>query len=367
MPIYKEKNGSWYVKYRNKTKRGFTSKKDAQQYEAKMKLSIINTTDNNVFFNDVANDFIDNLLQRYHAKNITYGTYKKNKDAVQQMIIPNMANKKIATIGELDCRKFYELIASTDYSTVHKNYILNVYKSIFKHATIYFGLTHNPTHVISPLKKTLDEKINHKEKESNIWTPKEFEKFISCVYDNIYVQLFVILYFTGLRIGEALALKWSDYDGERLHITKSYTRKTDKGKFEIKDTKNISSIRDVDLGKSLSEYLNTFKKAEMEIAGFCDDWYIFGRTTPLPQTSIDRVKDTAIKKAKVKRIRIHDFRHSHASNLIANGINIVAVSKRLGHSDINMTLQVYTHLLKKNEDELIGFIDKSSQKLFDGC
>lgn len=101
----------------------------------------------------------------------------------------------------------------------------------------------------------------------------------------------------------------------------------------------------------------------MNIYGFTDDWFIFGRLSPLPQTSIDRVKDNAINKSNVRRIRVHDLRHSHASNLIANGINIVAVSKRLGHSDVNMTLKVYTHLIKKNEDELLAYIDNSSQKL----
>ncbi|MCR0613027.1 site-specific integrase [[Clostridium] innocuum] len=364
MSIHKAKNGTWYVKYHNKTKRGFTTKKDAQQYEAKMKLSIINTSDcNNVFFSDVANDYLDNLLQRYHSKSISYGTYAKGRHAVQEMIIPNIANKKIASISELDCRKFYEIIGSTNYSTIYKNHILNVYKAIFKHAVTYFGLNHNPSHVIVPLKKTFDEKIKHKAKESNIWTPEEFEKFIACVHENIYKQLFTTLYFTGLRIGEALALKWSDYDGKFLHITKSYTRKTDKGKFEIKDTKNISSVRNIDLGINMSEYLNGFMVSEMSIPGFSRDWYIFGRTEPLAQTSIDRIKDKAIKQAQVKRIRIHDFRHSHASNLIANDINIVAVSKRLGHSNIDMTLNVYTHLLDKNEIELTEFVDKSSQNL----
>ncbi len=63
---------------------------------------------------------------------------------------------------------------------------------------------------------------------------------------------------------------------------------------------------------------------------------------------------------------MHDFRHSHASNLIANGMNIVAVSRRLGHSDVNMTLQVYTHLIKRNEDEVTTYISNSSQNLLNG-
>ena len=90
---------------------------------------------------------------------------------------------------------------------------------------------------------------------------------------------------------------------------------------------------------------------------------MFGNLKPLSSTTITREKDRAIKKSGVKRISIHDFRHSHASNLIANGINIVAVSKRLGHSNVEMTLRVYTHLIKTTEDQLLSYIDESSQNL----
>lgn len=126
-------------------------------------------------------------------------------------------------------------------------------------------------------------------------------------------------------------------------------------------TKNVqfASIRDISLGNELSIYLLNFKRQESLVSGFNDNWFILGRNKPLPQTSIDRIKNQAIKISGVKKIKIHDFRHSHASYLIANGMNIVAVSKRLGHSDVNMTLKVYTHLFKKNDDEITEFLDKS--------
>lgn len=365
MSVHKDtRNNTWYVKYNNKTKRGFKTKKDGQQYEAKLKLSLIENADcSKIYFSDIANDYVKFLYQRYLNKNISYGTYLKNKNAILEIILPNVINKKVSAIAELDCRKFSEKVSSMNYSTVHKNYVLNAYKAIFKHGKRYFGMTHDPSHVIEPLKKTFEEKVNHKDKETNVWSIDEFERFLAQVDKNMYRQLFAVLYFTGLRSGEALALKWSDYDGEYLHITKAFTRKTESKKYEIKETKNISSIRDIDVGTSLKAFLDEFKQSEEQQLGFSDDWFMFGRLEPLAQTSIDRVKDNAIKKAHVKRIRIHDFRHSHASNLISNGINIVAVSRRLGHSDINMTLKVYTHLMKKNEIELTNFLDESSQNL----
>ena len=96
---------------------------------------------------------------------------------------------------------------------------------------------------------------------------------------------------------------------------------------------------------------------------FSEEWFIFGRHKPLPQTSIQRIKDAAIEKAQVRRIRLHDFRHSHASNLIGDGMDIVAVSRRLGHSDVNMIFKVYTHLLEKKNLEMENYLNKSSQNL----
>ena len=125
----------------------------------------------------------------------------------------------------------------------------------------------------------------------------------------------------------------------------------------------MSSIRDIKITNSLSNYLKEYKLIEESISGFDSNWFVMDRLEPLPQTSIDRVKDNAIKKANVKRIRIHDFRHSHATILISQGCNIVAVSKRLGHSNVEMTLKVYTHLLQKSEDELIDKLERSSQNL----
>lgn len=362
MPVYKNKsNNTWYVKYKNKTKRGFKTKKEAVQYESKMKLSIIKNIDTqDVYFKDIAMDYLITL-----KKNTKFSTFQKCNNVIKNIILKNAVNKKIATINEKDCRAFYEYVKDLDYSTVYKNYIINKYKVIFKHAKIYYKLQHDPSNVMEQIKPTYAEKIKQRLKEKNIWTNNEFELFISCVDKPMYRELFTLLFMTGLRLGEALALLWEDFDSDNgvIHVTKSLTRKTEHGLYEITEPKNFSSIRDVTLGINLTNYLLEYKKREQQIAGYNESWFIFGENKPLPQTTIDRVKNRAITKAGVSKIKIHDLRHSHASYLIGNGMNIVAVSKRLGHSDINMTLKVYTHLLKKNNDEIINFLDKSSQNL----
>lgn len=358
MSVHKDKsNKTWYVKYKNKTKRGFKSKAEANFYEAKLKIEETEIVEF-IKFHDLAYDYLNDLKTK-----VTFGTYQKSKAIIEKYIIPNSKNKPISKYTELDCRNFYLFINELNYSTDHKNYILRKYRALFKHAIKFFNLRKDVSCVIEPLKKNSIEKIQAKEKEMNVWSIDEFNRFISFVDKEPYKHLFVILYYTGLRLGEALALQWKDFYNNELHIYKSLTRKTNKGTYEIKDTKNMSSIRNVNLGINITSYLLQYKASQEQISGFCDEWFIFGNIIPLHQTNIDRVKSNAIKQSNVRRIRIHDFRHSHASNLIANGVNIVAVSKRLGHSDINTTLKIYTHLLNKTEKEMIDYIEKSSQNL----
>lgn len=359
MPVYKyEKKNStyWYVKYNNSTKRGFKTKREAQLYEAKLKLS--NNQESNVPIFNIAKDYLE-----LHETQVSYGSYNKTKQIIESHIFPNIKNKYIHEITELDCRDFYMYLSKLNYSTCHKNKILNAYKHIFKHAEKFYHLQKNPSHVLDSFKTTYDEKKKKKENEFNIWNDIEFKQFIANVDKPIYKELFIILYYTGMRLGEALALQWSDFYDGKLNITKSITRKTKKGSYEIKEPKNIFSVRSIELGDTINAFMLEFQDREQKICGYNDKWFIFGRMNPLPQTNIDRTKDKAIKKANLRRIRIHDLRHSHASNLIANNVNIVAVSKRLGHKDINMTLNTYTHLLKKNDDELTQFINKSSQNI----
>lgn len=357
MSAYKSSNGTWYIKYHNKTKRGFKTKVEAQRYEAKMRLNII--ADSNIGkYSLYAKEYI---LNRYKA--VSYGTYEKSNNAIQNIILPNIPDKPINEITKIDCKEFKDKIIDMQYSSSHTNYIFSQFKAVFKYAEEYYEIKNNCYEVIKKVRSSDKEIQNKRNKELNIWNVDTFHNFIKHVKKENYKMLFIILYFTGLRLGEALALTWNDFDGKTLNISKSISRKTDKGKYIVKQPKNIFSIRNIALGNNIANLLSEYLSKEEKICGFRKEWFIFGRLEPLPQTTIDKVKESAINSAKVRRIRIHDFRHSHASNLIASGVNIVAVSRRLGHADINMTLKIYTHLLKQNEDELISQINNSSQFL----
>lgn len=361
MPIYKDKSrGTYYVKRRvngkSTTKRGFRTKHEAYVYE--MKLELLEDETISIKLYDLFDLYLD-----YQHKNTEYGTFQKRKHFINDILKNAISNKQINKISEIDCLHLREQIDNLDYSTNYKNAILDCFKMVLKHGVKYYKLRHDYGILLDPYKKTRDEKIRSRQNEQNIWSVEEFEQFIKCVDNQTYKVFFTLLYFTGMRKGEAQALTWNDIKDHKISIDKSLTKKTENGLYEIKEPKTASSIRQISINESLYNFLMKYKEREKLLAGFNEDWFVFGRMKPLPQTTIDRVKNEAVKKAGVKNIRLHDFRHSHASNLIALGVNPVAVSRRLGHSKIDMTLSTYTHNTEKSELDLTDKLEMCSQNV----
>jgi len=363
MPIYKYKNAKgkelYYVKYNNTTKRGFETKGDAKRYELRMSLEndILPDKTEMPTYRTVAEEYLE-----YQLENTSYGTYQKSKNLFETFIFPNIEDKEIDKYTELECENFRKCIRSLQNATSYKNNILSRFTGVFKFAIKFHHLESNPARYLVLLPKTFEEK--QKSLNMAVWTRDEFSRFIAQVSKPAYRALFVTLYFTGMRLGEALALTWNDLTDHDISISKSLTRKTSNGTYEIKEPKTASSVRSIALNDSLYEYLLDHKDSQKVIPGFSDNWFIFGNINPMAQASIDREKNRAVRLSGVPMIRIHDFRHSHASNLIADGVNIVAVSKRLGHSDINMTLSIYTHLLNRSNDELVRNLEENSKDIF---
>lgn len=172
-----------------------------------------------------------------------------------------------------------------------------------------------------------------------------------------YYVFFSIAFYCGLRKGEIHALKWSDIDGNYLNISRSISQKL-KGKDAETPPKNKSSVRTLQLPQPLIDILSEHKERWESADGFCDDFRICGGTRPLRDTSVENMNRRFAKAAGIKKIRIHDFRHSHVSLLANSGINIQEIARRLGHSDIKMTWNTYAHLYPKEEERAIEILNK---------
>ena len=196
-------------------------------------------------------------------------------------------------------------------------------------------------------------------KKADFYTSKEFFRFIKQVDDPVYRAFFTFMFFTGTRPGEAMALKFSDIKGYYVYINKTISSH---GNREIGTPKTFSSNRSIKIDKFLLKDILKLKKKYKERFGFNEDLYVFGGIKPLSPTTINRHKLKACEKANIRPITLHQFRHSHATMLVSNGILINEVSRRLGHSKVSTTLDIYTHSDLSQEKRVISTL--SSIRLF---
>lgn len=274
-----------------------------------------------------------------------YVTYVKNRHKKQGFynithdfecrVLPYFKNSDIYEISKFDLIKWQDTILSFNFTNSYNKRLYYVFNSYLDYCSNYLKLPKNLLREIGPFPKKVESK------KSDYYTLKEFNQFINNVDNSIYKQFFNLMFFTGVRPGEAMALKFSDLDGNYLIINKSIQRK---GSRELDTPKNVYSVRKVIINNTLKKELLKLKDYYIKNYGNISyDYYLFGGIKPLAPTTIDRVKKNACEKANLKCITQHQFRHSYATNLIDKGIPINTVSKLLGHSNIEVTARVYVH------------------------
>ena len=207
-------------------------------------------------------------------------------------------------------------------------------------------------------------------KEMDFYTPEEFKAFINQARINAqdaekrgflsewdYYVFFAIAFYTGLRKGEIHALQWGDISNNVLSVKRSIAQKLKGGDRETAP-KNASSVRTLQIPDPLMKILNEHRKRWEVRPGFCTSFKVCGGERCLRDTSIENHNRKFAKAAGIKKIRIHDFRHSHASLLANYGINIQEIARRLGHSNIEMTWNTYSHLYPKEEERAVQILNK---------
>lgn len=242
-------------------------------------------------------------------------------------------------------------------STSRKNKILGYMRSVFRYAVSFHGLPLNPMDQIQNYRKTTKEKLA----EVQILSAADFERLIAEISPKhtVYQRLFIFLYWTGMRLNEALSLTFSDIRDSKVKISRQWVD----GSFE--PLKTAGSVRTIAIDRELMDIVEHQYDMYSSYPKFDEDtWFVFGGYRHLAYTSIERVKNAACEAAGIPKVKIHSFRHSHASNLIAAGIPIFQISKRLGHSSVSMTMDVYGHLINRDETEILAAISsvKASSK-----
>lgn len=199
-------------------------------------------------------------------------------------------------------------------------------------------------------------------KEMDFYEPEEFFKFISVVDDLRYKCFFELLYYCGLRRSEARGLQWKhiDFINKTLTVSQQVLNPSNSNastEWYISSTKTEASNRTIPFSTTLLNDLAELKKTNERLSKFKQTWFVLGDDVPMATGRMYFYRDKYAEKAGIRRIRLHDFRHSCASALISGAAPITAVSNFLGHSETTETLETYTHMFKKDLANVPKFFD----------
>ena len=265
-------------------------------------------------------------------------------------ILPYFENKDIFDIQANDIITWQNEILKFNFSNNYNRNLFYMLSGFWSYCCMqYKELDKNLLSSVGSFRKKFEEN------KSDFYTLAEFKKFIRYIDNNIYKQFFNLMFFTGTRPGEAMALKFSDLKDNYISITKTICSH---GKREIDTPKNASSVRLIKIDKVLKKDLLSLKKYyERKYHNISYDYFIFGGIKPLSPTTINRYKQKACNRANLRQITLHQYRHSHATLLLHNGVIINEISRRLGHSRVSTTLNVYTHTNLVQEKKVINTLN----------
>jgi integrase len=340
MPIYKDKKrNTWYCKFyytdwhgfrKQKCKRGFTRQRDAKQWEKEFLATMQGTPD--MTFHTLYILYMKDLSTRVKQNSVNGKEY-----VFRLHILPFFGKKPINTITPANIRSWQNTRIEEGYSDSYLHRMHNMLVAIFNYAVTYYNLPENPCRKAGGMgKKTV---------VVNFWTKKEYECFLSTVRSKQAHITFQVLYYSGIRFGELLALTPKDIDFESnvISITKSLQRL--KREDIVASPKTPKSIRDITMPayvmKELKHYMDTLYEV-----GESD------RIFPFTKSFIGGAMRRGCKESRVKLIRIHDIRHSHASLLIELGFLPLLIAERLGHEKVETTLSTYAHLYPNKHSEI---------------
>ena len=361
MPVYQDnKTKLWYFRcYKNDVygirkqfqRCGFQNKREAQASErAFLDQEVIG--DENILFSKLWIEYNEYAKLKQKKQ-----SYRKTLSKFNNHILPYFKDYRVNKIDAKTYTKWQIELEKKDFSYKYLSSLHGAMVTILNYAIKFYGLKTNIASQIGNFSKR-----NIKPSRIDFWTYEEYQKFISNVDDIVYKTFYETLYLTGMRQGEALSLTWKDIKNGYIDIYKTISKEKEDGKYIINTPKTKSSIRKIRIDNNLIKDLKELKKYYMNIIDFNEDWFVFGGIVPLTATTIGRRKDNYCMKSGVKKIRIHDFRHSHASLLLSSGVPITVISQRLGHSDINMTLNTYSHLIPNDVDKAINIIEEIKSK-----
>ena len=350
MAVYKD-GDKWRVIYRytnykgerkQTQKRGFATKREAQAWEREVMLKSESKLDMTFasFFE---------IYEADKKKRVKENTWESKSHIIRTKILPYFGERKIAEIEPKDVIAWQnELLAYKGengevYSPTYLKTIHSQLSAIFNHAVNFYHLPSNPAQKAGNMGK-------EEHREMLFWTKEEYLKFADAMMDKpVSYYAFEILYWCGIRMGELLALTPEDFNFEThtLRINKSYQRLHRED--VITPPKTLKSNRTIKMPQFLCDEMQDYLKMLYEPK---EDERIF----TISKSYLHHEMNRGSKVSGVKRIRVHDLRHSHVSLLINMGFTVLAIADRMGHESIDITYR-YAHLFPSEQTQMAEQLD----------
>lgn len=277
-------------------------------------------------------------------------TWISKDNMIETKILPYFEKRIISEIEPKDVIAWQNALMAArmdngkPYSPTYLKTVHSQLSAIFNHAVRYYRLKQNPAEIAGNMGKDTH-------KEMLFWTKEEYQRFADAIMDKpMSYYAFEVLYWCGIREGELLALTAADFDFKRqtLRINKSYQRF--EGRDVVTEPKTPKSNRIIHLSKFLCEEMQDYMKS---LYGLKPDDRIF----PVTKHFLTHEMERGCKASGVKRIRIHDLRHSHVSFLIEKGFSAVDIAERVGHESIDITYR-YAHMFPSKQAEMADKLDE---------
>ena len=314
MPVFRnESNGTWYVmtryvdwqgNHKQKCKRGFKTKREALEWERVFHLQ--QSADMDMSFESFVDIYKNDIRSR-----IKETTWLTKVNIIDKKILPYFGKRKISEIQTKEVIAWQnDLLRQKDktgkpYSECYLKTIHNQLSAIFNHAVRFYALRTNPAAKAGNMG-------NEKRKEMLFWTKEEYLRFADVMMDKpVSYYAFEMLYWSGMRLGELLALTPSDFDFQNSTVTinKSYQRLH--GEDVITTPKTKKSNRTIKMSEFLAEEMQEYIKMQYEIEPT-------GRLFPISKSYLHREIERGCKETGLQKIRIHDLRHPYVKPTTKN-------------------------------------------------
>lgn len=359
MPAYKDpERNTWYVKFQYKnwknekkwiTKRGFKTKRDALQWENEFHLKQQGNIEMSF------SDFIM-IYREDRDPRLKESTRLMRDNIIDTKLVPHFGNKSIQDITTRDIimwqnemLRFVDSKTGKPYSKSYLKTMHNQLSAIFNHAVRHYKLKENPAMLVGNMGSEKNIKMQY-------WTKEEYLRFAEVMKDMpiMAYYCFQVLYWCGVREGEmmALTLEDIDFDSGKLRINKTFQRL--KGQDLITEPKTPKSNRIIQMPD--------FLVAELKY--YVSTWYNLrptDRIFPVCKSFLYRMMEKGSKLANVKRIRVHDLRHSHVSLLIHMGYSAVAIAERVGHESVDITYR-YAHMFPTVQADMANKLNEMMEE-----